>query len=120
MYLIKTIMAMAIFCFATFVYAEININIATAQQLTELNNIGVVKATAIVEYRTKHGNFQSVDDLLNVDGIGMAILELNRDMLTVTAETARMIPPNPATPAREYPPAEKHLSNTAPATSDSM
>ena len=83
MYLLKTMMAAAVFCFAAFVHAEVNINTATMQQLTELNNIGSVKAAAIVEYRNDHGRFKTVDDLLKVNGIGMAILEENRNMLTV-------------------------------------
>ena len=92
MYLLKTIIAMAVFCFAAFVHAEVNINTATAQQLMELDNIGSVKAAEIVEYRTKHGHFQSIDDLLEVSGIGMAILEANRAMLTVGTEHVQTLP----------------------------
>ena len=83
MYLLKTIMAMAVFCFTTFAHAEVNINTATMQQFMELDNVGSVKASAIIDYRDKHGHFESVDDLLKVSGIGLAILEANRDMLTV-------------------------------------
>ena len=107
MYLFKIIAATAVFCFACAVYAEININTATVQQLTELDNIGVVKASAIVEYRTKHGHFQSVDDLLNVNGIGMAILEANRDMLSVATNQNR------ALPIEKVMPAEKHHTTEA-------
>ena len=63
----------------------ININTATASQLTALNGIGEIKAAAIVEYRRQHGNFSSVDDLLNVRGIGEKILEGLRDQVTVGA-----------------------------------
>ena len=63
----------------------ININTATASQLTALNGIGETKAAAIVEYREQHGDFSSVDDLLNVPGIGEKILEGLRDQVTVGA-----------------------------------
>ena len=63
----------------------ININTATASQLTALNGIGESRAAAIVEYREQHGDFGSVDDLLNVPGIGEKILEGLRDQVTVGA-----------------------------------
>ena len=63
----------------------ININTATASQLTALNGIGETKAAAIVEYRRQHGDFGSVDELLNVPGIGEKILEGLRDQVTVGA-----------------------------------
>ncbi len=102
MYLLKTIMAMAAFCFTAFVHAEVNINTATMQQLTELDNIGLVKATAIIEYRDKHGHFESVDDLVKVSGIGLAILEANRDMLTVGSDREdEVLPVEQAMPAEK-------------------
>ena len=104
MYLLKTIMATAVFCFTAFVHAEININTATMQQFTELDNIGSVKAAAIVEYRDKHGHFESVDDLLKVNGIGLAILEANRDMLTVGTDREDEV-----LPIEQVMPAEKAL-----------
>ncbi|PAV49643.1 competence protein ComEA [Pseudomonas sp. HAR-UPW-AIA-41] len=62
----------------------ININTADAVTLDrELNGIGAVKAKAIVEYRDANGPFASVDELLEVKGIGAATLEKNRDKLGV-------------------------------------
>ena len=61
----------------------ININTATAAQLTELSGIGEVKAAAILEYRSTHGDFSSVDELLNVSGIGEKTLEKIRSYITV-------------------------------------
>ena len=66
----------------------ININTATAEQFTELNGIGDVKATAIVEYRAKHGDFSSVDELLNVSGIGEKTLDNIRAYITVGSASA--------------------------------
>ena len=54
---------------------------ATLQK--ELNGIGKAKAEAIVAYREAHGPFTSVDELLEIKGIGNALLERNRDKVTV-------------------------------------
>lgn len=62
----------------------VNINNADAATLQrELNGVGKVKAEAIVAYREEHGPFASVDELLEVKGIGAATLEKNRDKLSV-------------------------------------
>lgn len=50
--------------------AEVNINTATEAELQTLKGIGPAKAKAIVDYRKNNGNFKSVNDLENVDGIG--------------------------------------------------
>lgn len=64
--------------------AAINLNSADADTLTrELKGIGAAKAKAIVEYRDEHGPFASVDELLEVKGIGAATLEKNRAKLSV-------------------------------------
>lgn len=64
--------------------AMVNLNTADAVTLErELLGIGEVKAQAIVEYRTANGAFASVDDLLEVKGIGAATLEKNRDKLSI-------------------------------------
>ena len=62
----------------------INLNSADAATLqTSLAGIGKAKAEAIVAYREAHGAFASVDELLEVKGIGQALIERNRDKLTV-------------------------------------
>ncbi len=67
----------------------VNINTATVQQLQALPGIGAVKAQAIVDYREEHGPFQSVEELLEVKGIGPATLEKFREDVTVDgAESA--------------------------------
>lgn len=65
------------------VFAQININSATAEELEKLNGIGAVKAKAIVEYREKNGAFTKVEDLLKVDGIGKGILEKIKDEVSI-------------------------------------
>ncbi len=49
---------------------SININSATAQELTRISGIGDVLAGRIVEYRLKFGPFRDVEDLKNVKGVG--------------------------------------------------
>ncbi|WP_212630332.1 helix-hairpin-helix domain-containing protein [Pseudomonas sp. KB-10] len=64
--------------------AVVNLNTADAATLQrELAGIGATKAQAIVVYREEHGDFASVDELLEVKGIGEATLEKNRGKLSV-------------------------------------
>ena len=53
---------------------SININTATAIELEQLAGVGPSTAKAIIEYRLKNGGFKTVEDLLNVRGIGPAKL----------------------------------------------
>lgn len=62
----------------------VNINTADAATLADgLNGIGIKKAQAIVDYRKKHGNFKTVNDLANVKGINEKLIEKNRDQITL-------------------------------------
>lgn len=61
---------------------KLNINTASSSEIQRaLTGIGAKKAEAIVQYREKHGNFTSAEQLLEVQGIGKATLEKNRDRL---------------------------------------
>ena len=40
-------------------------------------------AEKIVAYRLEHGDFQSIDELMNVSGIGIKTLEANQDVLMI-------------------------------------
>ncbi|WP_257210874.1 helix-hairpin-helix domain-containing protein [Actinomyces ruminis] len=62
---------------------HININTATAAELEGLTGIGPTLAQRIVDYRTEHGPFSSIEDLTAVSGIGAAKLESLRDEATV-------------------------------------
>lgn len=62
---------------------KININTASATELEALPGVGEVIAQRIVEYRTENGPFASVDQLLDVSGIGDATLAEIRDLVTV-------------------------------------
>ena len=61
---------------------KINVNTASAAELDLLEGIGPVKAQAIIDYRNEHGFFRTVDELINVPGIGPATLEAIRDQVT--------------------------------------
>jgi competence protein ComEA len=63
--------------------ALVNVNTATAAELETLPGIGEVTAQAIIDHRTEHGPFASVDQLLDVTGIGDVTLENIRDLVTV-------------------------------------
>lgn len=61
----------------------IDLNAATIAQLETLPGIGPATAQAIVDYRTQHGRFRAVDDLLNVRGIGPAKLDALKGLVRV-------------------------------------
>jgi competence protein ComEA len=63
--------------------AKINLNTATAEQLDTLPGVGPVTAQSILSWRTENGRFTSVEDLLDVKGIGDATLADLRDLVTV-------------------------------------
>ncbi|MGB2651338.1 MAG: helix-hairpin-helix domain-containing protein [Candidatus Omnitrophota bacterium] len=54
---------------------KINVNEASADELTVVPGIGEVLAGRIIEYKKQHGNFYSTNDLLDVPGIGEKKLE---------------------------------------------
>lgn len=54
--------------------ALVNLNTATAEELDTLPDVGPVTAQSILEWREANGGFTSVDELLEVDGIGEATL----------------------------------------------
>lgn len=64
----------------------ININTADKTTLMNIDGVGEKRAEAIIAYREQHGPFTSVDQLLEVQGVGESILKNNRENLTVKDE----------------------------------
>ena len=59
--------------------AKVNINTASAKELTTLGGVGPKLAERIVEYRDTHGPFKKPEDLKKVEGVGKALFERNRE-----------------------------------------
>jgi len=63
----------------------VNINTADAETLAaELTGVGPALAAAIVEDRNRNGRFESPEALTRVSGVGIRIVENNRDWILVT------------------------------------
>ncbi len=62
---------------------KININTATAEQLTQLKGIGASHAAAIIVYRENNGPFQKPEDLMKVPRIGEKTFEKNKASISV-------------------------------------
>jgi competence protein ComEA len=61
----------------------VNINTADQSLLETLPDVGPVTAAAIIAWRTEHGGFTAIDELLEVDGIGDATLATITPHVTV-------------------------------------
>lgn len=62
----------------------ININTATQKELEALPGIGPGKAGDIIEYRQNHGDFDTIEDIQNVSGIGESLFQEIKDQITTT------------------------------------
>lgn len=94
---------------AALALAAIDLNAATQADLETLPGIGPSKAAAILQYRTEHGAFKTLDELDAVPGFGPATLEQIRPLVSIGAAaadaTASAAPATPsvATPAAGCP-----------------
>jgi len=72
----------------TLKYSSVNINSANEKELMlSLKGIGKKKATAIVDYRKKHGQFKTVEDLTKVKGIGKKLVKKNTKRIRLTGKS---------------------------------
>ena len=63
---------------------EVNINTASPELLSDsLSGVGLAKAYRIVEHRESYGPFESIDELVEVKGIGESIIASNRDRIVL-------------------------------------
>lgn len=86
----------------TAVASPLDINAATPAQLETLPGIGPAKALAIVDFRQRHGPFESLEGLDQVPGIGPATLVSLRGLVTTGPGQTSIEPvvPPPATDVR--------------------
>lgn len=77
-------------------FAAVNLNSANTDELEAINGVGPATAKAIVDYRTQHGAFKSVDELKTIKGFGSKRFEKLKPEFTVSA--AGKAPPPAATP----------------------
>ena len=61
----------------------VNINTASSTELDTLPGIGPTTAQKIIDYRTQNGPFVSIEDIINVSGIGPGTYEKLKDLITV-------------------------------------
>lgn len=61
--------------------AQVDINSASEEELSQLIQVGPKKAQEIIRYREANGPFKNVDDLAQVKGIGKSTIEKNRTRL---------------------------------------
>ena len=60
----------------------INVNTAGAEELAAaLDGVGSARAAAIIEYRETYGDFAGLDDLMDVRGIGQAVIDANKERI---------------------------------------
>lgn len=63
--------------------ATVDLNAASSAELQVLPGIGPATATRIIEYRQKNGDFQKIEELMNVQGIGEKTFLQLRPLITV-------------------------------------
>ena len=79
---VATILATGLFSIWAWAAQPVNVNSASVEEIAEgLKGVGMSKATAIVEYRNINGKFQHVDELVNVKGIGIRTVDINREFI---------------------------------------
>jgi len=62
---------------------KININTASAEELTQLKGIGSNHAASIIEFREKNGPFKNPEDLIKVPRIGQKTFDKNKDLIII-------------------------------------
>jgi len=77
-----TLIVASLFSVWAWAAQPVNVNTASAEEISEaLKGVGTSKAAAIVDYRNANGNFQHVDELVNVKGIGIRTIDINREYI---------------------------------------
>ena len=76
------LLATGLFSIWAWAAQPVNVNTANAEEIAEsLKGVGMSKAEAIVSYRSENGEFKHADELVNVKGIGIRTVDINRDYI---------------------------------------
>lgn len=97
------VLLISFFAFTTSAFAAVNLNTATQAELETIKGIGPAKAKAIIDYRTKNGQFKTVDDLDNVKGFGKKSIDKIRSNISVSGATTTPAPAPTKAKAEEKP-----------------
>ena len=68
---------------AEYEMSKVNINTADIRLLDSLDGVGEAMAKRIINYRTKNGKFEVIQDIMKVDGIGIKKFEAIKEYITV-------------------------------------
>jgi len=63
----------------------LNLNTATLEEFDLLPGIGPTRSADIVAYRTQHGSFKTIDEIMQVSGIGQTTFDRIKDLIYVDA-----------------------------------
>lgn len=75
-------MATGLFSIWAWAAQPVNVNSASAEDIADaLKGVGLAKAEAIIEYRNANGKFKHIDELVNVKGIGIRTIDINREFI---------------------------------------
>jgi len=79
---LAALLATGLFSIWAWAAQPVNVNSASAEEIAEsLKGVGLSKAEAIVNYRNEHGQFKHIDELVNVKGIGIRTVDINREYI---------------------------------------
>jgi len=82
---LATLLASGLLSICAWAAQPVNVNTATAEEIAEsLKGVGLSKAEAIVSYRSEHGEFKHADELVNVKGIGIRTIDVNREYILLS------------------------------------
>ena len=93
--MIRALLAIAIGLASQLACAALNLNTATKDELVALSGIGPAKAQAIIDYRTQHGGFKTVEELKDVKGIGARRFERLKSEVTVAPAAVKTVAGRP-------------------------
>ena len=82
------LVCLAVTCGCAFAAEKMNINTATAEQLSELPGIGPATAAKIIAYRAQH-SFKAPEEIMEVKGIGEAKYEKIKELIMVESAAVK-------------------------------